>query len=277
MEESSWQLSPRLAQCYGQRKKKGEEKGRKTGEKKIYIFLLRKGNRRYPGSWAPLAARLLPSCAGHSYTPPLVPQNAVGTWQGRAAFHSRVAASQAPLTAYAFQCRVVLHQDFQFPRKFSLCFDDFQSFPMSRGVGLPPASPSLTSWGTVTLRFPSASLLASLTALTLPLTALGFSFHLLYSSPPPVSSHTTHWPREALCFLTAPAFQEWTFKISHRMMNLQRMNLQDQPLKYMGRQGLNPCPLEKPLHLWQATICSSQELWAKKRRACQTLLNKSFL
>lgn len=81
MDESSWQLSPGLAQCYRQRKKKGEEKEKKKEEKKkkIYIFFLRKGNRRYSGSWAPLAAALLPSCAGYSQTPPFVPQNTVGT------------------------------------------------------------------------------------------------------------------------------------------------------------------------------------------------------
>lgn len=106
-----------------QAKKKREEKGRKTGEKKSTFFSSGKaiGDTLGAGSpWLPHSS--LPALG----TPPplhLSPK-CCGTWRGRAAFHRRVAASQA----YAFQYRVVLHQDFQFPKKFSLIFDNFQSF-----------------------------------------------------------------------------------------------------------------------------------------------------
>lgn len=69
------------------------------------------------------------------------------------------------------------------------------------------------------------------------------------SFPPPLPLlHPTH--------RAAPAGQDWTSSICHRKRNLQRTNLPDQPL---NTQVPNPCPLEKPLSLWQATLCSSQE------------------
>lgn len=99
----------------------------KEKENKICIFLLRKGNWRYPGSWAPLAVSLLPSYSGHYRTLPACPPKCCRGMTEH--FHSRVAASQAPLRSYSPLCC----PSSQFPISQNvLLFGDFQSFLMNR-------------------------------------------------------------------------------------------------------------------------------------------------
>lgn len=141
MEESSLKLSPGLAQCCRQRKERGEEKGRKD--------VLGAGLPWLPHSSlrvlaTPPPLHLSPECCGDMIGQSLSQQRG---------------CKAGLFIARAFQCLAVLHQHVQFPKRLSLIFGDFLSFPVSRGAELPLAS-LLLGWGRGTLHFPSASLQA---------------------------------------------------------------------------------------------------------------------
>lgn len=70
-------------------------------------------------------------------------------------------------------------------------------------------------------------------------------FLLTYPAP----AQPTHRPRKALCFLNTPPSQKQTFTHSSQT----------------HRQGLNPCALQKSLHLWQGITCSAWEQQANEK------------
>lgn len=138
MDESSWQLSPGLAQCYRQRKKKREEKEKKKEEKKkkkSTFFSSGKAIGDTPGAgllWLP-----------HSSLPVLGTPKPLHLSPKTLWGHDR---AEQPFTAGWLQVRPLSQRmpfsavlSFirfsNFPRSPLSFFDE--SFPVSRGAGLP--------------------------------------------------------------------------------------------------------------------------------------------